>query len=207
MTVGCPAAGQLPVQGPVAASQPPNRRLAPIWPGMPMQSHMASTQAASEAEAKMQVFAGGSLQAGGARSPIIVPTSVRKFHQAGTQAGTPSALVHPKACLRACADWMRAPAACCTGIAAERRVWHAPKRSVGSLVSFSCSAHSVLARAAKNISLPPSACPLALRQGAVNSRLRRPAPETCAAPASSSRPAACRHTVGRLRTLAPAFAV
>ena len=76
---------------------------------------------------------------------------------------------------------MRAFAACRTGKAADRRVWRAPKRGVGSLVwCFSCSAHSILAVAAKNISLPSSACPLALRQGAVISRLRKRAPETCA---------------------------
>ena len=87
--------------------------------------------AASVAEAKMQECLHGAVCQRGTRSPIIVPTSVRKFYQAVTQAGTPSALVHPKACLRACTDWMRAPVACCTSEAVDRRVWHAPKRAVG----------------------------------------------------------------------------
>ena len=119
-------------QGPGAAPQPPNRR---NWPphGLecPLQSHIASPLAASVAEAKMQVVAGGSVcwgqfVSGWTRSPILEPLSVRKFPQAVTEAGMPSIQVPAKACLRACGTWMRAPVACCSGKAADRRVWRSP---------------------------------------------------------------------------------
>ena len=92
---------------------------------------MASPLAASVAEAKLQMVAWGSVcwgqvVSGGTRSPILEPLSVRKFHQAVTEAGMPSVQVPAKACLRACGDWMRAPVACCSGKAADMRVWRAP---------------------------------------------------------------------------------
>ena len=154
--MGCTASGRLPAQGPAAAPQPPNRR---NWPrhGLecPLQLHMASPLAASSAEAKMPSVCLGQFVSGGTRSPRLVSLSVRKFHQAVisavTAAGKPSAPVPPNACLRACGDWMRDPLR---------------------------SAHSILAVAAENISLPSSACPLALRQGAGISRLCKRAPET-----------------------------
>ena len=109
---GLPSCRPAAAQGPVAALQPPNRR---DWPqhGLEMpiaDAHVKATQwpplAASLAEAMMPSVCVLQYVSGGTRSPIIVPTSVRKFHQAVTQswhghAGT-SALVHPKACLRAC---------------------------------------------------------------------------------------------------------
>ena len=80
LAVGSPAAGWLRAQGPAAAPQAPNRR---HWPrhGLecPLQSHMASPPAASTAEARMPVFAGGSLPAGGPGPRIIGSSWTRNF--------------------------------------------------------------------------------------------------------------------------------
>ena len=148
LAVDCPAAGRLPAQGPVAAPQPPNSR---DWPrhGLqcPCRSHMASPLAASVAEAKLQVFAGAVCQRGD-QVPHFPPNKDPLGPPGGdAKLACPGALVHPKAYLRACVDWICASAACCTGEAADMRVWRVPECAVGSLMCLGCSAPSILADA------------------------------------------------------------
>ena len=173
LAVGCPAAGRLPAQGRVATPRPIGRRK---WNRHGLEAHCSRTWQAHWLrmwlKRRCKCLLGAVCQRGD-QVPHFMVIKRRHVLPSGatvtvTTAGMPSALVPPNACVRACGGWRRAHAACCTGKAADRLVWLSPKHAVGSLVSFFCSAHSILEVAIKHLISPSPACPLALPKARVS---------------------------------------
>ena len=124
------------------AAAPKQSRLAPHELECPLQSNMASHRLRAWLKPRCHSDCLGQFASGGNQGPHHRAISGRKFHQAVTKAGMPSALVPQKACLRACGDWIRAPAACCTGSAADRRVLRAPTCLVAGVLELQRSQRS-----------------------------------------------------------------